>query len=170
MATSLEVRRFRNDEADQLRQVRLASLRDTPEAFGSSFADETAKPPEFWRNWLAGTPSFGAFGGDGAAVGLAIFYRSPLAHICHRGNLNAMYVAPAQRGTGVAADLVHAVLDHARGLVEQVHLSATVGNDRAIRFYRRMGFVEYGREPRGLRCAGRYYDVLLMVRSLARSE
>ena len=149
-----------------LRRVRLEALADSPDAFGSTFDIENAKPPEFWASWLAQTPTFGAFTGDGAAVGLAVFHRAYSPKQLHRGSLGAMYVAPPERGTDAAARLVAAVLDHARGIVDQVHLSAVASNPRAVRFYHRMAFVEYGREPSGLRHAGVDYDVLLMVRRL----
>ncbi len=166
MPDGIEIRRFDTTEADLLRQVRLAALQDSPEAFGSTFEVENAKPPEFWATWLAQTPTFGPFTRDGAPAGMAAFIRATAPKQLHRGSLGAMYVAPAWRGTDAATRLVDAVLDHARHVVTQVHLSAVAGNPRAVRFYRRMGFVEYGREPSGLRHAGIDHDVLLMVRKL----
>lgn len=167
MPASFDIRRFEASEADLLRQVRLDALRDTPEAFGATYDIESAKGPEFWWKWLAETPTFGAFTDDGAASGLAAFIRATAPKQLHRGTIGAMYVAPRLRGTSAATGLVEAILDHARGNVEQVHLSAVASNQRALRFYRRMGFVEYGREPRGLRHAGIDHDVVLMVRMLA---
>ncbi len=164
MPDRVEIRRFDTSEVDLLRRIRLAALKDTPEAFGSTFEIESAKPAEFWANWLAQTPTFGAFTPEGAAAGMAVFIRATSPKQLHRGSLGAMYVAPAWRGTDAAARLVEAVLDHARNVVDQVHLSAVASNPRAVRFYQRMGFVEYGREPRGQRHAGVDYDVLLMVR------
>src|SRR5262249_1673728 len=110
-------------------------------------------------------PPFGVFIGA-EPRGLVGFSREVPAMLAHRGRLRAMYVAPELRGTGAAAALVAAVLVHARTLVEQVHLSVNANNPRAVRFYQRMGFVEYGREPAGLRHAGIDHDVLLMVRML----
>lgn len=167
MATSFSIRRFDNFEADLLRQIRLDALKESPEAFGSTFELESVRPLEFWQKWLAETPTFGAFTGDGEVGGMAVFIRATAPKQLHRGTLGAMYVAPALRGTGAAAGLVEAVLGHARGVVGQVHLSAVASNPRAVRFYQRMGFAEYGREPTGLRHAGVDYDVLLMVRMLA---
>ena len=162
----IAVRRFELSEADLLRQVRLEALADSPDAFGSTFDIENAKPPEFWATWLAQTPTFGVFTTAGTPAGMAVFIRSTSPKQLHRGSLGARYVAPAWRGTDAAARLVEAVLDHARHVVAQVHLSAVASNPRAVRFYQRMGFVEYGREPCGLRYAGVDHDVLLMVRML----
>lgn len=169
MATPFEVRRFSGTEADLLRQIRLFSLQDTPEAFGAGLEQDRAQPAAWWQDWVDRNPPFGIFAG-GEPRGLAAFFRNAAANQAHRGTLGAMYVAPALRGTGAAAALVHAVLDHAATLVEQVHLSVNADNLRAYRFYRRMGFVEYGREPAGLRHAGIDHDVLLMVRMLDRRD
>jgi ribosomal protein S18 acetylase RimI-like enzyme len=159
------VRRFVIAEAEALRRLRLLALRDTPEAFGMGYQQDAARPPESWRQWIVGNPPFGAFVGD-EPRGLVGFSRQTAANLSHRGTLTAMYVAPELRGTGAATALVEALLDHARTQVEQVHLSVNADNPRAARFYRRMGFVEYGREPRGLRYGGVDRDVLLMVHML----
>ena len=159
------VRRFEIGEAEALRRLRLLALRDTPEAFGKGYAQDEARPLESWQEWIATDAPFGAFVGT-EPHGLAGFSRETAANLAHRGKLGAMYVAPGLRGTGAAAALVGAVLQYARTCVEQVHLSVNVDNQRAVRFYRRMGFVEYGCEPAGLRYAGIAHDVLLMVRRL----
>jgi ribosomal protein S18 acetylase RimI-like enzyme len=159
------VRRFVIAEAEALRRLRLLALQDMPEAFGMGYQQDAARPPESWRQWIALNPPFGAFVGD-EPRGLVGFSQQTAANLSHRGMLTAMYVAPGLRGTGAAAALVDALLEHARMVVEQVHLSVNADNLRAARFYRRMGFVEYGREPRGLRYGGVDRDVLLMVHML----
>nr|WP_314546039.1 hypothetical protein [uncultured Massilia sp.] len=64
----------------------------------------------------------------------------------------------------MARSLLQALFDHARaGGVQQVHLAANVENERAAGLDRSMGFVAYGREPRAMRVAERYYDEDLMM-------
>jgi len=162
------VRRFEIGEAGALRRLRLFALQETPEAFGMGYDQDAARPLEGWRQWIAGNPPFGAFVGD-EPRGLVGFTRQTAANLSHRGTLGAMFVAPELRGTQAASSLVEAVLAHARTEVEQVHLSVNADNHRAVRFYRRMGFIEYGREPRGIRYAGVDHDLLLMVRLLTRA-
>jgi ribosomal protein S18 acetylase RimI-like enzyme len=159
------VRRFEIGEAEALRRLRLLALQDTPEAFGMGYEQDAGRPFESWQQWIAGNPPFGAFVGD-EPRGLVSFSRQTAANLCHRGTLGAMYVAPELRGTGAAAALIDALLAYARSVVEQVHLSVNADNCRAVRFYRRVGFIEYGCEPRGLRHAGIDLDVLLMVHML----
>jgi ribosomal protein S18 acetylase RimI-like enzyme len=163
--TTAHVRRLQGEDLGALRQIRLEGLRLEPTAFGSSYDEEVAWGDAVWQRWLDGNPPFGAFAGD-ALAGIVSFSRGTAANLRHRGTLGAMYVRPEFRRSGVGAQLVEALLSHATEVVEQVHLSVTLDNAAAIRFYRRLGFVEYGREPRGLKRSGSYFDVLLMVRHL----
>ena len=77
-----------------------------------------------------------------------------------------MYVRDPARGTGLAGQLVDAVLAHARREVELVQLSVVASNDAARRLYERRGFERYGVEPRALKVDGRYLDEALMVKRL----
>jgi RimJ/RimL family protein N-acetyltransferase len=81
-----------------------------------------------------------------------------------------MYVREAARGTGLAAAIVQALLDHATREVEQVELTVNADNARAIKFYERQGFRIVGRMPRALRIDGRYYDELSMLRAVSSSD
>ena len=84
----------------------------------------------------------------------------------HKALLWGMYVRATARNAGVGKRLVAAVLDHARGRVEQVQLTVVSENEAARRLYCAMGFVEYGYEKRALRQDGKYYDDILMVHFL----
>ena len=61
--------------------------------------------------------------------------------------LDQFYVAPGLMGQGVAAPLMSLAEDalRARG-VTRAHLIASVGNDRAIRFYERQGWANCGEQ------------------------
>jgi len=84
----------------------------------------------------------------------------------HKGVLWGMYVRPAARGTGLAPALVARVLDHARGVVEEVRLTVAASNAAAVRLYEAAGFVPYGLERRALRVGNAYHDEVLMARRL----
>ena len=84
----------------------------------------------------------------------------------HKGHLWGMYVRPAARGTGLARQLVEAVLEYARERVELVQLSVIAGNVAAQRLYGALGFVAYGLEERALKVDGRYFDEVHMARVL----
>ena len=58
----------------------------------------------------------------------------------------SVYVAPGQRGTGLAGRMLDGVIDWARGEagLDRLHLYVHEDNARAQAFYRRYGFTETG--------------------------
>jgi RimJ/RimL family protein N-acetyltransferase len=103
---------------------------------------------------------------DDQLVGVVGFSRYDEARLRHKGMLVGMYVRDSQRGTGLADEIVNAVVDHARQHVELLHLSVATTNLRAVRFYERMGFNTYATEPKALKVDINYIDEFLMVRFL----
>lgn len=138
------VRRIRADEADALREVRLAALAESPSAFAVSVEDETARRPEEWQRWAAEgatgsrTATFVAVSGR-VFVGLA-------AGFAHRtipaaAHLVAMWVAPEHRGRAIGAELAGAVIDWAAAAgFEAATLWVVVENAPARTLYRELGF------------------------------
>ena len=54
--------------------------------------------------------------------------------------------------------------------LRQLHAALVTTNHPARRLYRSLGFSTYGLEPRGLACAGQYFDQELMVLRLDRER
>src|SRR5262249_7363702 len=139
-----------------------------PEAFGAAYEDEVAHGvPQFAeRLTTPGFTRFGGFAGD-ALVGLAGLQIRSGTKERHKGHLFSMYVDAEHRGTGLAAQLVAAVIAEARATsVVVLHLSVTSSNEPAKRLYRHMGFEVYGVERRSLNVGGRFYDEDLMMLDL----
>jgi RimJ/RimL family protein N-acetyltransferase len=133
------------DEPDWqlLRDVRLASLAESPEAFGSTHARELAFPEAEWRSRAGGNGWFVASDGD-RVQGVAAGYHDESSPPEQR-HLVAMWVAPEARGTGVAAELVEAVVQWARDDgASEVTLGVADGNERARALYLNCGFVSTG--------------------------
>ncbi len=165
----MSVRRLVPDDYDALRALRLESLALYPANFAADLDQESAMPKEQWLARMATAVTFGGFMG-GTLSGMVVFSRPSRPKLAHTGDIGAMYVRDAARGTGLADALIRAVLDHAAGVVEQVQLTVNAENARAIRFYERHGFRPIGRIPRSLNIAGRYYDDLLMLRPVSSSD
>jgi len=165
----ITIRQFGPDDATAWRAIRLEALANEPVAFGQSLEDGERQTIDDFRKTVSGPfPPFAAF--DGAtAIGTAGFYVMDGSKRSHRGMLWGMYVSPSHRGQGIGRKLIAAVIDHARGRVEQIHLHAVTTNTAACDLYRGMGFVTYGVEPRALRHAGRDYDEAMMVLMIDRS-
>jgi ribosomal protein S18 acetylase RimI-like enzyme len=152
MATVL--RRFAADEWPAYRDLRLRALADSPDAFGSTFARESARSDDEWRERLAtgarsptDLPLVAVV--DDALAGLAwgrLDERQPdIAHLFQ------VWVAPEFRGRGVGRLLVDAVIAWARTVgARALRLGVTCGDTAAVRLYRRAGFVDDG-APQPLR-------------------
>ena len=163
------VERLGEDDWVAYREIRLRSLLDSPDAFGSTYGDESSQVDHAWRDWAAGrwrggdAAVFAVRGGDAALVGTATgaeYEAEPSVAYVY-----AMWVAPEARGAGVGRALVEAVAGWARGRgCERLVLRVTEANEPARRFYAACGFAETGaREP--LR-EGSEQDVLVLSRPL----
>jgi ribosomal protein S18 acetylase RimI-like enzyme len=126
-----------------LRDVRLRSLADAPEAFGSTHAREAAFDEADWRE-RAGSNGWFVWDDGEEPLGIVAGYREPTAPPGQR-HLVSMWVAPAARGRGVAARLVDAVVDWSReDGASELTLGVADGNEAARAAYVRYGFVPTG--------------------------
>jgi len=163
----MEIRRLASADAAAYRELRLTALRDSPEAFGSTFERENTQPLAWFRDRLGKGPVFGAFRSS-ELVGTAGFVQREGAKEKHKGLLWGMYVRPDARNAGIGRLLIEAVIDYARHHVELIQLSVISDNHQARRLYASLGFVEYGVEKNSLKQRGHYYDEILMALDLVR--
>lgn len=138
----VEIQRLSVDEGERLRRLRLASLKDAPDAFGSTFQDVAARPQDSWRSQLQRLPTFVAVL---AGVDSGIVRSSPHSEQAHTAYLLSMWVAPHARGQGVGEALIGAVINWSRD-EGYTRLVLDVGNDNqfAIALYARKGFKPTG--------------------------
>ena len=154
-------------DAGDYRDLRLECLAAHPEAFGSSFEEECLLSVEDFAQRLEKHDFFGARRSDtNAMVGSVGIHFSAAAKLMHKGVIVGMYVRPEMRGSGVGASLVQHVLDYARPIVEQVNLVVEASNVGACGLYMKLGFEQYGYEPRARRVGQTYYDDVLMTLAL----
>jgi RimJ/RimL family protein N-acetyltransferase len=161
--SSFQLRRLEPRDIDAYRALRLDGLKRHPEAFGASYEDEARQPLEWFANRLAAAAIIGAFDAAGALVGVAGLTIPGAIKTRHKGILWGMYVVEAARGSGLSQQLVEAVIDEARGKVEQLQLTVVSSNAVAIRLYSKLGFASYGLETRALCVDGQYFDEVLMA-------
>ncbi len=139
----MHVRQAVDGDEGTVRLVRLRALADAPEAFGSTLEREQDRTPASWRRWMSLRGATFVLE-DPDPVGLAAGYRAvDDPSVVH---LVSMWVDPAVRRRGGAADLVEAVLAWSREVgVETVRLHVVDGNVSARRIYERYGFRLTGR-------------------------
>jgi RimJ/RimL family protein N-acetyltransferase len=142
-------------------ELRREALLDSPLAFVSSPGDDFASSPENLREQLRRAPDwvlFGAFRPE--LIGAVGLFRAQHVKASHKAHIWGMYVMPAHRRQGVAADLLQAALRHARSLpgVSWVQIGVTSAAPAARRLYERAGFAVWGTEPDALRHEGQAVD------------
>jgi len=138
----ITVRKVEADDWQALKQLRLEALQDTPDAFGSTYAESVTWPDQRWKTMAADWNYYFAES-DGQVVGML----SGSLHDHHPGTwwMFGMYVKPAFRGQGAAEALVERVglWAKAQGACElYLHVTESVGRARA--FYEKNGFVLNG--------------------------
>jgi GNAT superfamily N-acetyltransferase len=131
-----------------LRDIRLAALRDAPDAFASTHEEQAAFTEADWLRRISRGGTFLAYLPEVRAsepVGLAGGYQ-PAPGVTE---LISMYVRPAARGRGVGEALIDAVIGWARAKRSaSVHLWVTETNKHARLLYERRGFTLTGeRQP-----------------------
>jgi GNAT superfamily N-acetyltransferase len=144
------IRTLHPDDWPVYRDLRLAALAESPQAFGSTLAEEAARPDDAWAARLA-APALGDYRHawpfcaelDGTPAGLAwVKLDAPDAA---GASLYQVWVAPHARGRGVGAALLDAAIAWARvRRATALHLGVTAGGGAAARLYRRAGFLDVG--------------------------
>ena len=147
--SEIHVRPLGEDDWQDYRSVRLAALRESPEAFVATAEDEASYDEDFWRERMRRSARLVAER-DGEAIGVVSVGSAKEDKTA--GELFGLWVRPEARGSGVATTLVRqgARLATERG---QSHLVYWVGteNGRAVAFASGMGFrpTDY-RRPMGV--------------------
>jgi ribosomal protein S18 acetylase RimI-like enzyme len=135
----ITVRVIGEEDWQLYRDVRLAALRDAPDAFIATEAQEETLDEPAWRERIHRSRRLVAEI-DGSPIGVvSIGPGDPDSS--STGELFGLWVAPAGRGTGVAWKLVEA--GAARALADgHTHLGCWVGTDngRAVAFASSFGF------------------------------
>jgi len=163
---SVSVERIRPDEGPVLRDIRLRSLLDAPEAFGQRHDEAAATADSEWdatarasaegnrRVWF-----FARSEGDAEPIGVVqARRRQPLDCL-----LFSMWVAPEARRLGVGTLLIDAVRDWGASWGARcVVLWLLAANEPAMRFYDRIGFTVLAAGPDAE--SGHAYGALAMER------
>lgn len=139
-ATDHELQRIGPDDWEVFRDVRLRSLADAPEAFGSRHDDWAHAPEERWRDRLTSVP----FNVVARRVEEVVGVTSGVIVGDDAVELISMWVSPDARGTGTGGALIDAVVEWAEAQGRRTYLMVRDDNLRAIASYERAGFVDRG--------------------------
>jgi GNAT superfamily N-acetyltransferase len=148
MHDTITIRSMTPDDVGLYRALRLKSLADAPDAFGSTLAAEEAYPEQHWRVRLE---LAGASGKDlpllvfaaGTPIALAWAKCDPASPDVI--NLYQMWVDPARRGQGIGLALLDSVVLWATQLnASAIQLGVANAQEAAVRMYLKAGFIPFG--------------------------
>lgn len=166
----MTIRRLSPSSATAYRRLRLRGLRESPTAFGSSYAEEAQHPLKTFAARLEQSAAkwvFGAFEGE-RLIGVVSLIREEKRKERHKAAIFGMYVEPKMRQNGIGRRLIGRVVDAAHRMhgLKQVRLAVVASNRPALRLYKSAGFEIYGREEDALFVAGKFHAELFLVRRL----
>lgn len=158
---AVHIRLLGPSDAPAFQALRLHGLRECPEAFGSTYAEDQVLSPDVIAGRLTparapvGRVVFGAFAGE-RLVAVSGCTQQAKTKARHTAVVWGMYVLPEERGRGLGRRLLEQIIIEAGTWQDVERLTLTVV-ERAVaacQLYRAMGFEAFGREPDGLRQDG----------------
>jgi GNAT superfamily N-acetyltransferase len=143
----VEIRHARSDDWELLKSVRLEALRESPDAFCTTYDEAFDYGDEVWMERSSANP----IASDSVSI-LALDVDGPVGmaagFLCDESRLElvSLFVLPGYRGTGLAQDLMKMVeaWGRTRG-AQRVILDVEAGNDRAGVFYAHIGYQPTGK-------------------------
>lgn len=136
------IRQLHAADAPAYRAIRLAALRNEPQAFCATYQAESEKPELFMECCLktgdAANILFGAFAGE-ELVGIAAFVKQ-------QAEVIQVYTDKNHRGRGIGKQLLTALLNEAFGRfadLEAINIAVILTTNNALKLYQSLGFKSY---------------------------
>ncbi|MCB9798450.1 GNAT family N-acetyltransferase [Candidatus Nomurabacteria bacterium] len=164
----IEIIKLHPDQWELFKDIRLKSLQVEPIAFGSSYELEKERSEEQWRqslekNWLEET-SWQYFAMEGEkVVGFMGAYIDALPRLRHVAHLKAVFVETEYRGKGISKRLFEFLTDKLKEAgVLKLQLLVNKENERAVAFYKKLGFSVLCTLEKEMLIDGKFYDDYFM--------
>ena len=138
---SIEIVTATVNDFDRLRALRLAALKDTPDAFGAKYEDEAEKPISDWQNRLKNT-NWCFVVADGVDIGLLAVDRAEKDRNSDCW-LSSWWIHQDHRGSGIPKLMLNWLEQLCiEKKWEKIGLGVWPDNLRAISAYKKLGFTE----------------------------
>jgi ribosomal protein S18 acetylase RimI-like enzyme len=138
---SIEIVTATVNDFDRLRALRLAALKDTPDAFGAKYEDEVNKPISEWQDRLKNT-NWCFVVADGVDVGLIAVDRAEKDRNSDCW-LSSWWIHQDHRGSGIPKLMLNWVEQLCiEKKWKKIGLGVWPDNLRAISAYKKLGFTE----------------------------
>lgn len=127
------------------RAVRLAMLRESPDAFRTTYAEAMELSKQQWIDRITSNFFLQAWEGDDVVGTIGLSEGSRFGEDADTAMIFAMWVVPSARRSGVGAQLIAGAVDRARRWGKRAVLLDVVETNVAARaLYERMGFLPAG--------------------------
>jgi len=156
-------------ECELYRAIRLESLKEYPNSYGSVYAEQMVKAKLGFESNIENQDRkqfiIGAFDGD-KLIGICGFYGMDDERFKHQGELIQMYVKANYQGCQIGFNLLEATVKEAFLLEElkQIELGVFSSSPAALRIYQKAGFEEFGLQKDCLKTAEGFFHLHLMMK------
>jgi ribosomal protein S18 acetylase RimI-like enzyme len=160
--------RLKASQTAMYRELRLESLKNYPENYGSTYEEEKVHPKLAFEKYIDEEQHdhfmVGAFDTE-KLIGICGFARETGMKRNHRGSIIQMYLKPEYRGSGFGLQLLQAAIEEAfrNSEIEQLILGVLANNKPAIAIYHKAGFTEYGFLKNYFKKGATYFDQRFMA-------
>ncbi len=141
----ITVRKFRPDEWQAYKEIRLLALRTEPHFFSRKYEDEAAVPDQEWEDDLASADLgvFGVFDGDKVIGMTGVIMKDKLDPSMQTAALWGSWIDPVYRGRGISHEMYRARIAWAREhkTARRVIVSHRASNEPSKRANQKHGFV-----------------------------
>ncbi len=140
----LRIDKISVDEAMRFKRIRLQSLQESPEAFGSTFEVANSWDDANWISQVENLNTFiASFDGSDVGVARSVIDKDDSKTVW----IISMWTAPQARGKKVGSKLIEAIIDWAKKQnVKIIKLDVVDSNRAAIGLYTKYGFLENGKK------------------------
>ena len=142
--SGIKIIQLSSKQWQRYREIRLESLREEPQAFGSSYVDMEQRPPAYWQGRLTeaarAEKSWLLFAQEGEQlIGMiGAFYDE----MQETADIISVYVSKTERGKGVGKALMEGILSEIgkKKGIRKAALGVNQEQAAAVGLYRRFGF------------------------------
>lgn len=155
------VSRLKQDRYNDFKTLRLESLIEDSQAFGSSYEEEINFPDEVWKSRITNM----LFAMDNnQLLGMIGFLPRSRLKTCHVADIFSFYVRKEHRGLGIGWKLLNESLNiiEKNQEIRKITLGVNSEMEAAIHLYSKSGFTISGRLVKELKINGDFFDEFVM--------
>lgn len=157
------IRKLTKDDAEDYSQIRLESLYNSPDSFGTMYHEEAIKTIDDFRNRIPVDNNNCILGcyEDKKLIGIVAFYQESRIKVRHKAYIRSMYVKQEYRGKGIGKLLLNELIERAKAIneIEILLLDVVTNNSSAKQLYLSFGFQIYGIEKMAYKFNEQYFDM-----------